>query len=104
MKLAKASKKNNKEGKIMTNRRIEELNKDELELALRELNGSIDIFVNAAKRVEEQIANGEITEKHYEFAMDYYASMIDEMRKDVLRLTKRLKEMEKDVAGSQPEA
>lgn len=88
----------------MTTKQINELNKDEIELALRELNESIKIFENAIKQLETQAANGEVAEKAYDFAMDYYASMIDEMRKDVLKLTKRLAEMEKGAAGSQPEA
>lgn len=89
---------------MMTTKQIDELNKDEIELALRELNESIDVFGNAIKQLETQASNGDVTEKVYNFAMDYYASMIDEMRKDVLKLTKRLEEMKKDEAGSQPEA
>lgn len=88
----------------MTTKQIDELNKDEIELALRELNESIKVFGDAIKQLETQASNGEVAEKTYDFAMDYYASMIDEMRKDVLKLTKRLKEMEKGAAGSQPEA
>lgn len=88
----------------MTTKQIDELNKDEIELALRELNESIDVFGNAIKQLETQASNGDVTEKVYNFAMDYYASMIDEMRKDVLKLTKRLEEIKKDEAGSQPEA
>ncbi len=90
----------------MTSEQISKLTKKEVEQALAELYESVEICRGSAQQISEMVANGEISEERYLCAMDYYAPMLDEINREVLKLNKRLEFLaeQKTCSTKQPKA